>query len=423
MELIFELAENQTRSSRQKSAATFFEAGGVIGRSPDSDWVLEDKSRKISGKHAEIFFEDGQFFITDRSTNGTFDTKANARLQKNEDYPIAHGDSYRIGKYIFRARVCQDAEAMMAAESEPLDLNGLIPDDEFLEADPFAVLASEEAGPAKTEILPEFELDDDLNDLEQPFSAPSFSVTTIPDDDDDLLTELEIETPIMTKPIATIKPRVKTAATVDVTEAEESDSSPLLALLSRELGIDLTAMNANEQKQAIQNLGKLTRQTVIGLQQLLRTRADFKNKLRLATTMVQETNNNPLKLVGNYEQTLKYLLTDQTGYLSGPQAVKHALKDLQSHQVASFAASRGIQDATFDAFSPAQLVYRFEQQGKPGRFTSKEAFYWQQYEQYFRKLSGDQEWRQSQFMQDYTRIYEEQAHYIHAAWTEFEGKA
>lgn len=312
---------------------------------------------------------------------------------------------------------------MMAAESEPLDLNGLIPDDEFLEADPFAVLASEEAGPAKTEILPEFELDDDLNDLEQPFSAPSFSVTTIPDDDDDLLTELEIETPIMTKPIATIKPRVKTAATVDVTEAEESDSSPLLALLSRELGIDLTAMNANEQKQAIQNLGKLTRQTVIGLQQLLRTRADFKNKLRLATTMVQETNNNPLKLVGNYEQTLKYLLTDQTGYLSGPQAVKHALKDLQSHQVASFAASRGIQDATFDAFSPAQLVYRFEQQGKPGRFTSKEAFYWQQYEQYFRKLSGDQEWRQSQFMQDYTRIYEEQAHYIHAAWTEFEGKA
>ncbi len=420
MELILELTENQTRSSRQKSAVTFYEAGGVVGRDPSSDWVLEDKSRKISGKHAEIFFENGQFFITDRSTNGTFDVKANARLQKHEDYPIEHGDAYRIGQYTFRARICQEADVIQSVNQEPLDLTNLIPDDEFLDADPFSVLEAEDAVLQKTEILPEFDLDDDLSDLDQPFTTPAFArPVSLPDDNHDLLTELEIETPIMTKPVATARVRRNTITSEC---ASASDTSPLLTLLGKELGIDLMAMSAAEQAQAMQNLGKLTRQTIIGLQQLLRTRADFKNKLRLVNTMVQETNNNPLKQIGNYEQTLKALLLEQHGYLSGPQAIKHSLKDLQAHQVASFAASRGIQDASFATFAPTQLVYRFEQQGKPGRFTSKKAYYWQQFEQYFQKLSSDQEWRQSQFLHDYTRIYEEQAQYIHAAWTEFEGK-
>lgn len=420
MELVFELTEHQTKSSRQKNKITFMEAGGVIGRDPASDWVLEDKSRRISGRHAEVFFDDGQFYITDRSTNGTFDVKTQSRLQKDEDYPIEHGDAFRIGSYVFKARVSQDADLFIPHNELDADVSAIIPDDEFLENDPFAILAEQDVERLPTEVLPEFEFDDDLSDLDQPFIAPEFETkpVVIPEEDD-LLDELAIETPVMTKPLRQPKARKETASTPEVKSPEQSETD--LTPLSQALGFDLNQLSAEEQAKALHNLGRLTRQTIIGLQQLLRTRADFKNKLRLVNTMVQETNNNPLKLVGNYEQTIRSLLVDQAGYL-GPQAIKYALKDLQAHQVASFAASSGIQDSTFDVFSPANLVYRFEREGKPGAFTSKEAFYWQQYQRYFQKLSGDVEWRQSQFMHDYTRIYEEQAQYIHTAWTEFEDK-
>ena len=99
-----------------------------------------------------------------------------------------------------------------------------------------------------------------------------------------------------------------------------------------------------------------------------------------------------------------------------------ALKDIQAHQVASFAASRTLLDAAFEQLSPTQLVYRFETASKPGKWSNKDAYYWQQYQLHHQKLSGDQEWRQSQFIKDYARVYEEQAQYINAAWSEFDAR-
>jgi type VI secretion system protein ImpI len=161
---------------------------------------------------------------------------------------------------------------------------------------------------------------------------------------------------------------------------------------------------------------------VQGLQQVLRTRAEIKNKLRLGNTMLQESGNNPLKLSGNYLQTLNNLLLAQSGYLSGPQAIRQALKDLQAHQVASFAASRTLLDSAFEQFSPTQLVYRFETSGQPRVWGNKQAYYWQQYQLHHQKMAADQEWRHSQFTHDYALVYEEQAQYINAAWSEFDAR-
>ena len=45
-----------------------------VGRDSHLDWTLPDPGRSISGKHCEIRYRDGGYWVHDVSTNGTFVT-------------------------------------------------------------------------------------------------------------------------------------------------------------------------------------------------------------------------------------------------------------------------------------------------------------------------------------------------------------
>lgn len=431
MPLILDLINAEGQSSAQKSSVTFRNAGGTIGRADSATWMLTDRSRHISGVHAEISYEEGVYYLTDRSTNGIYDVAKNARLQKNEDYPIAHGDRFRMGSFVFKARVLQDADHFEhQIMGEPSSVSALIPDDEFLDTDPLAMLNAPEI-PSEDFELGEFSvrrddnfaLNESFDDLDEPFLSPTLASVPLAQEEQAMLAALDISNPIPVRPVP-LKPE-KTGSPVagSPASAHAPDSAQrVLQVLGSAMDFDFGKLTQDELDSVLQNLGVLTKHAVQGLQQVLRTRADIKNKLRLGSTMVQESGNNPLKLSGNYTQTLNCMLLGQIGYLSGPQAVRQALKDIQAHQVSSFAASRTILDSVFEQFSPTQLVYRFETAGKPGKWGSKDAYYWQQYQLHHQKMSGDQEWRQSQFIKDYARVYEEQAQYINAAWSELDAR-
>ncbi len=431
MPLILDLINAEGQSSAQKSSVTFRNAGGTIGRADSATWMLTDRSRHISGVHAEISYEEGVYYLTDRSTNGIYDVAKNARLQKNEDYPITHGDRFRMGSFIFKARVLQDADHFEhQIMGEPSSVSALIPDDEFLDTDPLAMLNAPEI-PSEDFELGEFSvrrddnfaLNESFDDLDEPFLSPTLASVPLAQEEQAMLAALDISNPIPVRPVP-LKPE-KTGSPVagSPASAHAPDSAQrVLQVLGSSMDFDFGKLTQDELDSVLQNLGVLTKHAVQGLQQVLRTRADIKNKLRLGSTMVQESGNNPLKLSGNYTQTLNCMLLGQIGYLSGPQAVRQALKDIQAHQVSSFAASRTILDSVFEQFSPTQLVYRFETAGKPGKWGSKDAYYWQQYQLHHQKMSGDQEWRQSQFIKDYARVYEEQEQYINAAWSELDAR-
>ena len=431
MPLILDLINAEGQSSAQKSSVTFRNAGGTIGRADSATWMLTDRSRHISGVHAEISYEEGVYYLTDRSTNGIYDVAKNARLQKNEDYPIAHGDRFRMGSFVFKARVLQDADHFEhQIMGEPSSVSALIPDDEFLDTDPLAMLNAPEI-PSEDFELGEFSvrrddnfaLNESFDDLDEPFLSPTLASVPLAQEEQAMLAALDISNPIPVRPVP-LKPE-KTGSPVagSPASAHAPDSAQrVLQVLGSSMDFDFGKLTQDELDSVLQNLGVLTKHAVQGLQQVLRTRADIKNKLRLGSTMVQESGNNPLKLSGNYTQTLNCMLLGQIGYLSGPQAVRQALKDIQAHQVSSFAASRTILDSVFEQFSPTQLVYRFETAGKPGKWGSKDAYYWQQYQLHHQKMSGDQEWRQSQFIKDYARVYEEQEQYINAAWSELDAR-
>lgn len=90
-----------------------FEVGGKrgldIGRDQYLDWVLPDPNRVVSGKHAEIRYQDGAYWLRDVSTNGTFVNQNPRRL--TEPHRLRHGDRVEIGHYIIRVELSGEEAA------------------------------------------------------------------------------------------------------------------------------------------------------------------------------------------------------------------------------------------------------------------------------------------------------------------------
>ncbi len=94
----------------QESEHSFDELGGTIGRKPGNDFVLMDPERYISGKHALIEWRNGQFYITDISTNGVYLNNSKTPLGKGNSSEIMSGDKITIGTYQLLAYVKQDSD-------------------------------------------------------------------------------------------------------------------------------------------------------------------------------------------------------------------------------------------------------------------------------------------------------------------------
>jgi type VI secretion system protein ImpI len=77
-----------------------------IGRDQYLDWTLPDPSRFISGRHCEVRWHDGAYWLHDISRNGTFLDGADSRLK--EPHRLRNGERFTIGQYMIVATI--DAE-------------------------------------------------------------------------------------------------------------------------------------------------------------------------------------------------------------------------------------------------------------------------------------------------------------------------
>ncbi len=79
-----------------------------IGRDQYLDWVLPDPTRFISGKHCEVRYRDGRYWLTDVSTNGTFVNGSEFRI--DGAHALKTGDRVEIGRFIIAVTVQPDAD-------------------------------------------------------------------------------------------------------------------------------------------------------------------------------------------------------------------------------------------------------------------------------------------------------------------------
>ncbi|MDD9179297.1 MULTISPECIES: type VI secretion system-associated FHA domain protein TagH [Aliivibrio] len=427
MELAFDIIKSHDLPIDTLPTFTFKKAGGTIGRSPNADWYIADTKRQLSNIHASISFDDQQYFITDSSTNGTYFDGQEASLNTGELHPVSHGDVYELGFIKIRARILQDPtnyaspEPTNNAALDPLANHGtdqnpsvfdMIPDDSFLSNTPIEeLLNSDEEIILKQveENVPSQSIMDDAL-LKEQFISPVL--------DDDIISEdIELETQAFkTQPTSKAHASTKrqtTQRTQPQAEAIGEDNDAYLAALSKGLGIELNDLEDPEQ--TLFEIGAALRSSVNGIQQLLRTRTELKNKLTANATTIQAQGNNPIKFSHDVNDALNVIIHHKPGYLQGIEAISQSCKDIQANQLAIHDACQHTLDALIDKLSPQTLIYRFVQEGVQSKFGKADAQYWQAYSKLHEQISKDPDWRNALLEQDFAKQYETQLQMLSAA--------
>ena len=84
-----------------KPCQIFTEQGGTIGRGQGNTWTLEDPEKFISSKHSQIIFENGYYYLSDLSTNGTFFNGSREPIGSGNRVVLKDGDRFNLGDYEF----------------------------------------------------------------------------------------------------------------------------------------------------------------------------------------------------------------------------------------------------------------------------------------------------------------------------------
>lgn len=405
MELVFDIVSAQQYAPGLLTSKSFKKAGGVIGRGEDCDWAIPDSKRILSGRHAQVSYVDGHFYLTDTSSNGVTLKDSGARLPKGEPQRIEHGNVYCLGELEIRARVLQDPAQFEDSIGQVQHAGSIIPDDAFLDLDPIAALQQRPRGYSQ--------LDEFAGLVQAPEEEQARTQYARIDMESLLLPELVAEA--APEPVVTPRPQPR-AMPVAVAEPV---AEGFWQRFGDALGVKLDDLDAEARETLAVQAARLLKQSVAGLQQSLRTRSELKNELRLALTTVQSAGNNPLKQVGDAGEALTALLRgNKPGALPAEQAVGRAYRDLQAHQVALYAASRTAVQGLFEQFAPEQLCLRFEQERKPLLATSGSR--WRAYQRHFRALQKDDDWSQRLFARDFAKTYEEQVRLIATLNTDYQ---
>ncbi|MEP1930252.1 MAG: type VI secretion system-associated FHA domain protein TagH, partial [Roseibium sp.] len=309
--------EHAPHSQRQMECT--FEGGELtIGRSNDSDWQIDDPDQFVSRKHCVISENDGTYKVTDASRGGVFIDGANEPLGAGNSVSLEHGMRMRIGDIVLRAEM-QQAEPIAPQEDaatfdfafqagsqqqvKPEERPDTLPD-------PFGLAPSKlaEKPPSSEPKIsrPLDQTDPFALDLKRsdksPDSAPpsdfggGFFDRPEPKPDPD--TEPESTAPQQEK--AAPNPAVTAPAVSqpdDVAAATQATQSQLRDAFLRGAGLDPDQLRTQNPLGEMEELGKRFNALVEGMMHLLRSRAQEKQNIRVAQTIIGNADVNPLKFM------------------------------------------------------------------------------------------------------------------------------
>lgn len=392
MELVFDVVS----AGSSVNGARFTPLGGVIGRAAGCDWVIPDSTRVISGRHAQITYRDGDYFLTDTSSNGIRLRDTGAALIKGVPLKIEHGNVFCLGDLEVRARLLPSTDQDV---QEPLPATSIILDDAFLELDLLSGLDTGLSIAARDDL--------DLSWSQGPLPAQQHDYTAV-----------EAENLLVPRLVPS-SPAVENEPTA-APSPESVGSDAFWSELGEALGIDLTALDDTAREAIAIQAARLLRQCIGQLRQTLHTRSELKAELRLQQTTVHGAGGNPLKHAVNSGEALQALLrSPKPGQLSGDQAVARAFRDLQAHQVALLAASRSAVQAMFEHFSPERVATRLDQVRKP--WLTSDGSRWRAFRRQHRNLRHNDDWGERLFARDFAQAYEEQVRLIATLNTDTQG--
>ncbi|SMP34735.1 type VI secretion system-associated FHA domain protein TagH [Shimia sagamensis] len=149
-----------------------------------------------------------------------------------------------------------------------------------------------------------------------------------------------------------------------IPSASTANDAALRAAFFRGMGLDPAHMPPADTEEEMERIGRCLRLLVEGVMALLRTRAEEKNRVRVAQTIIASANVNPLKFLATTEDGLAALLQPRgEGYLAPEDAVNWAFRDLNDHQVRTWTALQTALRRMIDSFDPDEIEREMQDAG------------------------------------------------------------
>jgi len=123
---------------------------------------------------------------------------------------------------------------------------------------------------------------------------------------------------------------------------------------------------------------------------LSRNRAQEKQKIRVAQTVIANSDVNPLKFMASTDQALLAIIRGRDdSYLTGAQAVTGAYRDLADHQVRTWKALQAALRRMIDNFDPEEIEREMADTGFLEQLVAggRSAKVWQLYQERYRDIA------------------------------------
>lgn len=399
-----------------------------IGRDQHLDWALPDPSRAVSGRHCEIRFRDGVWWLRDISTNGTFVNGGEHRVQS--PYRLQNGDRLEIGHYIIAVAI--EGEAGQAADAAPAPPP--------YAAQPESLWApSEEAAPPipRRDLMPPNHarpVHAGFIDWAADIPAPSAEPAPPPPARDwsapAARTDEFAWAPLQPQPLPPEEPAAPiptprrppasspasaspwdepTEDTVPSEPAAEPPPAPaafapppfpaepaarqpgapapismgeFMQRFAKGAGVSPQALATQDPGAFAEQLGGLMRLIAEELKGLLAARAESKRIARSTSqTMIQAQDNNPLKFSPTVDDALQLIFGQpRSGYLDAKRAFDESFRDLKAHQIKTYSAMQHALKMLVEDLDPQAINEATAQDGGLGGLIgSRKAKMWEAY--------------------------------------------
>lgn len=373
-----------------------------IGRDRHLDWTLPDPARMISGKHCEVHFRDGGYWLHDVSTNGTFLNGADQRMRG--PHRLRDGDRLTIGHYIIAVSLEDEAGGRATPNHEVPPHAPLVQhhaDDGELWAadrdvpppiDPQQLRKPREAArPVNPEFLdwaasvpapgadpvrrsspmPPYQpsVRDDMSWAAAPVAAPKSQVERPPAIPTPRRpSEWTDDEPAAARPPPSPpRPQVETlrpaqAADEDPITARPVGGTEFARVAARAAGLPDNFFANKTDAELAEQLGIILRMTVDNLMALLQARTQAKQLTRSTSqTTVQAIENNPLKFSPTSEEAMRILFGPSTrSYLDAQRAFAQGFADLKSHQLKTYMAMQHAVRELIASIDPTLMARELE---------------------------------------------------------------
>jgi type VI secretion system protein len=194
--------------------------------------------------------------------------------------------------------------------------------------------------------------------------------------------------------------------------AASSDEAGLRRILAESMGIAEEQIADLPMANLIQNLGQILRTSVSGTMSMLRARAQMKGEFRMAQTMIQPVENNPLKFSINIEEALRHIINPKpsSGYLPPLSAFEEAHEDIEAHMLAVMVGMQAALQAVLQRFKPEILEQRLGQQALLEKLPLyRQAKTWELFTELYTEIANEAEDDFHQlFGRTFSHAYEEQ---------------